>query len=284
MFVSGQHEPLFPFPRVPETVKAGFSIKGLTLRPFGFYARDLDVDFSRTPRPFLVTQILECCTRNDRREEVPQSFFWNLTVGKRIECLLNLLSPGEGTKIALTLACANPTCGQELEIALSLAEISALQEEAYTDEHVSMKVGNRQLALRRPTAGDQLRWLNSHFTDEATAVRAMIGTLLVDENGSSSSEETIVEGQATEIEQSLDEHDPLIDFQVEVHCPYCETRRLFEVDLEELSLRRLRQSQLRLLASVHRLAAHYHWSEQQIFSVPHWRRAYYLALIDGEKK
>jgi hypothetical protein len=285
MFASGQREPLFPFPGLPETAKAGFSIKELTLRPFGLYESDLDIDFIRTPRPFLVTEILECCTRNDRREKVPQNFFWNLTVGKRIECLLNLISSGEQTKIAVTLACPNGTCGQELEIDLSLDEISAVQAQAYADEHVSMKVGNWQFALRRPTAADQLIWLRGRFANDATVVQAMIRTLLLDEqDGSSASEtETAVEAQAPAIEQSLDEHDPLIDFKVEIHCPYCETARLFELDLEELSLRRLRQAQLRLLASVHSLAAHYHWSEQQIFSVPYWRRAYYLMLIDGEK-
>jgi hypothetical protein len=32
---------------------------------------------------------------------------------------------------------------------------------------------------------------------------------------------------------------------------------------------------------VHRLAGHYHWSEEEIAKVPLWRRRAYLAYIDG---
>jgi hypothetical protein len=70
---------------------------------------------------------------------------------------------------------------------------------------------------------------------------------------------------------------------VRVKCPSCDTTNLVAIDLEELSLRGLRNAQLRLLASVHRLAAKYHWSEEQIFAVPFWRRAKYLSLITNEK-
>jgi hypothetical protein len=280
MFVSRQHEPRLPFPRISETANLGFSATALTLRPFGLYESDLNVDFNNTLRPFLVTQILECCTRGDGSQEVPQSFFWNLTVGKRIECLLNLISPEEPTKIAVAFACVNANCAQDLEIELSLDEIFSLQEEAYADEQVSMRVGDKQFRLRRPTAIDQLTWLKSSFANEETAVRTMIGTLLAP---GPFEPEDIVAAQASGIEQLLDDNDPLIDFKVEVHCPYCGMERPFEIDLEDLSLRRLRQVQLCLLRSVHTLARHYHWSEQEIFSVPYWRRAHYLALIEREK-
>ena len=281
MFASQQHEPRLPFPRISETAKPGFSATALTLRPFGLYESDLNIDFKNTLRPFLVTQILECCTRADGSQEVPQSFFWNLTVGKRIECLLNLVTPEEQTKIAVAFACGNANCAQDLEIELSLDEIFSLQEEAYADEQVSMKVGDKRLGLRRPTANDQLTWLKSSFANEETAIQTMIGTLLLPDGPFES--EDIVAARASGIEQLLDENDPLIDFKVEVHCPYCGMERQFEIDLEDLSLRRLRQVQLRLLRSVHTLARHYHWSEKEIFSVPYWRRAHYLNLIEREK-
>jgi len=281
MFAAGQNEPRLAFPRLPETVKPGFSTRGLTLRPFGLYEEDLDVDFDRTPRPFLVTQILERCTRDHQQEKLPQDFFWDLTVGKRIECLLKLISPEAQTKIAVTRACSNESCRQDLEIELLSEEISALQEEAYANEHVSMKFENGQLTLRRPTATDQLSWLNSRFANEATAINEMVRTLCLPAPGESLTEEATV-SRASSIQQCLDEHDPLIDFKVVVHCPYCEAENFFQVDLQEVSLRRLRQAQLGLLASVHNLARYYHWSEQQIFSVPYWRRAHYLDLIDRE--
>jgi hypothetical protein len=283
MFVSGQHEPRLPFPAISETAKFGLSATALTLRPFGLYESDLNVDFGNTLRPFLVTQILECCTRADDREEVPESFFWNLTVGKRIECLLKLSSPEEQAKMAVAFACQNAPCGQQIEFELSLDDIFTLQDEAYADEHVSVEVGEQQIGLRRPTGADQLTWLEASFANEESAARTMIGTLLLPLNAGQPVSGDFVPAQVPGIEQLLDDNDPLIDFKVEVRCPYCETERAFEIDLEDLSLRRLRQAQLRLLRSVHTLARHYHWSEQEIFSVPSWRRAQYLALIDREQ-
>ena len=38
-----------------------------------------------------------------------------------------------------------------------------------------------------------------------------------------------------------------------------------------------------LLADVHRLAWHYHWSEAEILALPRGRRAHYLALIDAAR-
>lgn len=281
MFVSERHEPLLPFPRLPETVKAGYSTHDLALRPFGLYESDLNVNFNQR-RPLLVTHILECCARDARGGRVEQDFFWRLTVGKRIECLLTLLPSGDGPEIPIVLRCPNQPCGQELEIEISLEEIAALQGQAYATEHVVVPLENEKLALRRPTGSDQLAWLKSKFADEEAAVTAMLRTLLLGD-AEAVPGETPRDEWLQSIEQAMEEHDPLVDFSLLVQCPSCGTEDLFEIDLEELSLRRLRQTQLRLLASVHSLAAHYHWSEEQIFSVPYWRRAYYLGLIEKEK-
>jgi len=290
MFISERHEPLLPFPKLAETATdaAGRSTGNLALRPFGLYESDLNVDFQRTLRPFLVTRILECCTREAvQREEAPPlatQFFWNLTVGKRTECLLNLIASGEGSEISLTFRCHSQTCGQSLEIEISLAEICALQDEAYAAEQVSVELENSSLVLRRPTGSDQLAWLKSRFADEESAVRAMLRTLLPEPSPALPLEGSPLSRELVQtVESALEEQDPLVNFSLSAVCPYCEEENLYEIDLEELSLSRLRRAQLRLLASVHTLAAHYHWSEQQIFSVPFWRRAQYLSLIEKEK-
>src|SRR5215471_13064150 len=105
MLTAEQGEPLFSFPKVADEVKARYSISDLALRPFGLYESDLSVDFSHTPRPFLVTQILECCTRDVQGAKIATSFFWDLTVGKRTECLLNLASAAGLPEVAVTLSC-----------------------------------------------------------------------------------------------------------------------------------------------------------------------------------
>jgi hypothetical protein len=283
MFISERREPLFSFPSLPESVKAGHSNSDLALRPFGLYESDLNVDFNQPLRPFLVTDILECCTREVRGGEVEPGFFWGLPVGKRIECLLTLASSGTGTDISRTFRCPNEECGLELEVEISAEEIAAEQSEAYETERVLVPLATDSVALRRPTADDQRTWLKNRFADERAAVNAMVRSLLLDEAGGAALEGTIPSDLVQAVDRAMEEHDPLVNFSQPVKCSSCGTESVLEIDLEELSLRRLRQAQLRLLASVHSLAAHYHWSESQIFSVPYWRRAWYLSLIEKAK-
>lgn len=291
MYVAGHQEPLWPFPKLPETFTARYSTGQLTLRPFGIFESDLNVNFSRAARPFVVTEILRCCARDAERGEIEPGFFWELTVGKRIECLLRLAASGAGGEITLTFRCANTACGEQMETTIAVEEISALQDEAYVSEHVAVRAEGQALALRRPTASDQVAWLKSRLTQDGGTIRAMLRTLVVESAGHRTvvDQATIVDEASSSgrwmetIDRAMEEHDPLVNFTLQSRCPYCEEENQYEIDLEGLSLERLRLAQRRLLASVHRLAAHYHWSEQQIFSVPYWRRAYYLSLIDQEK-
>lgn len=272
MFSSQPHEQLLPFPAVPEALKNRHSISDLALRPFGIYERDLSVDFSALPRPFLVTEILDCCTRDARGQSVGREFFWELTVGMRIECLLRLVAAEE---IPLTLRC--PACDGELEIELTANEISELQQHA-ADEVIAVSEGG--VRLRRPTGNDQLAWLGQGFASEVDALRQMISTLIVAGAEQSLSERGFID----EVGRVMDEHDPLVNFSIQVQCPDCGREHACQIDLEELSLNRLRQAQFLLLATVHRLARSYHWSEEEIFKVPYWRRDQYLNLVEREKE
>lgn len=252
----------------------------VTLRPFGLYESDLNIDFIQTQRPFLVTEILDCCAKDTSREIAPE-FFWNLTVGKRIECLLKLAAADAGTAIPFTFLCPNDGCSQELEIEIDVAEIADLQAEAYKLERVPVEFENRSMALRRPTASDQLGWLKCNFPDQQMATKAMVRTLLVEPVAAIEADVQAIPDELIPIVQAaMEEHDPLINFNLLVRCFSCDEENRIEIDMEEFSLRRLQQAQLRLLATVHRLASHYHWSEQEIFSVPYWRRARYLSLIE----
>lgn len=275
MFSSETHEQLLPFPRLPEAAKNKHSISDLVLRRFGIYESDLNIDFS-APRPFLVTSILDSCTRDARGNAVDRNFFWDLSVGTRTECLLRLIATGDQPEIPLSLRCPNRACGHELEIELTFREISELQQHANNDESIVVTTEHSKLQLRRPTGNDQLAWLGKNFELESEAVDQMVSTLIVD----GPSQDLPV----AEIARVMEEHDPLVNFTVHVECPDCEHEFGCEIDLQELSLGRLRQAQFRLLTTVHRLAAHYHWSEEEIFKVPYWRRDHYLSLLGREKQ
>ncbi|HEX6624638.1 MAG TPA: hypothetical protein VF064_13075, partial [Pyrinomonadaceae bacterium] len=87
-----RHTRPFPFPRLAGPPREGAALR---LRAFGVDERDLSVDFAATARPLLVTEVLELCTESEERAAPPDpGFFWDLTVGKRIESLLAIAGGG----------------------------------------------------------------------------------------------------------------------------------------------------------------------------------------------
>jgi len=270
-----RHGSLAPFPRLP----AG--VNGLSLRPFGLFRSDLEIDFDQYSRPHLVTQILQCCTTSEYGELPDPDFLWDLTSGKRIECLAMIATSKDSSGLAVHLRCANETCLQEMELEITLHELASIQHPVDGADHFSIQVGDESLPIRKPTGRDQCNWLELSFSDEDTAIRAMIQTLLVESSfwGRSS----IPDEWVRSIDRAMEEHDPLVNFVLMIPCPHCDLENRHDIDLQELTLDVLRREQLRLLEAVHRLALHYHWGEEQMFSLPPWRFRHYLALIEEEE-
>lgn len=253
----------------------------MALRQFGLFCSDLDVDFDQSSRPRLVTQILQCCTIGKDGYLPDQDFFWDLASSKRIECLVAIATLGGSSGLTVFLRCPSETCLQEMELEISLEELASVQRQTDNTDRFLIRLGNETLPIRRPTGWDQLNWSKISFDDEDVATRAMIQTLLLEQA-------PIEEDNSGEwmqgIDRTMGELDPLVNFTLLVSCPGCGTENRYEVDLQEIALDLLRQNQLGLLQAVHRLALHYHWSEEQIFSLPPWRFSRYLALIENEEE
>ena len=274
-----------PVARLPYRVaeaspEPGFAPESLWLRPFGFEAEHLKVNFSQPLRPFLVTDILACCARNGD-EGIDQSLLWQLTVGARIECLILILSCSGIDSFGVQFRCPSDGCDEESEVEVTVAELTEVQETAHGGDRLTVTSGGETLVLRRPTGIDQLAWLRSGIREDAGSMLAMARTLMV--NGGPDGVAQKAAGDWIDLaDEAMEDFDPLVNFNMLVRCPFCGEESRCEVDLEEISLRLLRKAQQRLLRTVHRLASHYHWGEEQIFAVPHWRRAEYLGLINSE--
>ncbi|GAB61853.1 MAG: hypothetical protein DWB56_08105 [Candidatus Jettenia sp.] len=274
---------LIPFPPISGRTKTKSLNTSLFLRPFGLCEKDLDVDFAQKVRPQLITQILECCTIDKDGKSPDQGFFLDLTMSKRIECLLNIASSGNSSDMPIYLRCLNKACQQMMETGVSMEEFTHVQQKEDKD-YCDIRLGCETLSIRRPTGGDQLEWLRYDFTDKDKAVKTMIRTLIRNEEKTLVNQERNIPDEWVKIiDEAMKEFDPLVNFILSVQCPYCGKEDQHEVDLEEILLRRLRKVQLQLLETVHRLAKHYHWSEYQIFSVPPWRRSYYISLLEKEE-
>ncbi len=278
---SERHSHLAPFPQLPASAQTVPAIDGLLLRPFGLFRDDLEIDFDQYSRPRLVTQILQCCTTSRGGEAPDQAFFWSLSSGKRIECLAAIATLGDTSGLTIRLRCPDETCRQEMEVEVSNHELADLQRRSDETDRFLVRIGDEKVPVRVPTGRDQQDWLEASFDDEGIAPNTIIETLLLGPH--SFEEDSVPDEWVQPIDAALEEIDPLVNFVLLVGCPDCGKENRYEVDLQNISLGMLRRDQLRLLRSVHRLALHYHWSEEQIFGLPPWRYSHYLALIETEE-
>ncbi len=247
------------------------------LRPFGIAEGDLGVDFSSPNRAVLVTRVLEFCTV-DPQESLPDRLYDELSIGNRIDCLLLLATGGPDRALNLVYKCAG--CGEELEIEITLGELSALQREADLVETVGVEINGRRIEFRKPIGRDQQDWSRMVFHDERDVAAGIIGTLAVTPDFM---ESNVLESLDA-IEEALDEADPLVNFSCSVRCEECGELNEYPVDLLETALGMLNRAQNQLIIAIHRLALHYHWTEKEIFAVPEWRRREYLKLIEATRK
>jgi DNA-directed RNA polymerase subunit RPC12/RpoP len=255
-----------PYPLLPESLALRSEACTLRLRRFGTQVEDLEVNFA-TARPNVVTDVLACCTL----PQADRDLLWDLPVGKRIECLLCLLSLEGIEEIDADLRCSR--CGLNFEISLTLNELLEVGRGANCRE-VRVKVGTEVRRFRRPTGRDQLNWLAQKYEDEADCATAMIASLALDDT----------DVPEVELESVFDEFDPLLRAPLTAACPDCGDAGEHEIDVAGIALSRLQQSQKVLLATVDLLASRYHWSESEIFAVPEWRRAHYLQMLQPEMR
>lgn len=263
--------------RFPEAMAATYAIDKLMLRPFGIDRRDLEVDFSESFRPALVTDVLECCTTTAHGKSVDRDFLWTLPVGTRIEWLLRIIAIEGAFEAPLPVRCRNETCGEIVGVDLSLAELLAIQSES--SQFITVDCGGERLELRKPTGLDQRVWATQEFPTERAAIESMVQALCDKTDALALDDESLFA-----IDQSMQEQDGLVNFSLEMICPCCESNTQLDMDLQEFGLERLQQAQQRLLTTVHQLAKHYHWTEDEIFSVPSWRRNHYLKLLAKEQE
>ena len=273
-----------PFPRISEAIKRQFSVGDLSLRRFGVLGQDREVNFNQPLRPYLEVEILECCTCDGNNITPTRDFFWSLELGTRIECLLAIATIPDRSEFTIPLRCLNPDCKQPIEIDFSMEEFSNLQAETKSGTETEIEIGNQRFSIRKPNGFDQLYWLKQPFSDEKSAVQTMLQTLLPQEQKVTFDPAALVGENWVQIfNQAMEDIDPLVNFKVEVNCPFCGKQDRHSIDLGKFSLQRLRNAQKQLLETIHRLASRYHWNEREISELPAWRRDYYLALIDREE-
>jgi hypothetical protein len=244
------------------------------MRRFGIHESDLAIDLTHGNEAVLVTRILEHCA-GESGEGARPDLFRGLTVGRRLERLLTLAAESDAQLSAFTFPFHCTGCGEHNEFELTLAEIREQQDRADAIEAVAVEYAGESFVFRKPCGRDQEAWGAAGFAGPAEAMQAIVRTLALRPEAASNLDARLIEL----VDEALHEADPLVNFRCRIACAECALPNEFDIDLCAVALNMLRQLQRQLVLSVHRLASRYHWSEREIFAVPHWRRKEYLELI-----
>lgn len=253
----------------------------LVARPYGAVRADLDIDFAFSKRPALVTQLLTGCLRKANGEHIQDREIWGWTLTRRLQGLLSISVTTRSQTKRVPARCPRESCHEFMELELDLLSFEQPED---TGTFTCTPERDVNVTIRLPTGNDQMNWLNENSQDMSGWAAFMATSVVTSVNGAVPEADWQVPNHwLPALEAVLEKHDPFTAMQLDAHCPSCNEAVQVELDLEDLLLQMLASDQRHLLDQIHRLASAYHWSEDEILSLPPRRREYYLRRINEEQ-
>jgi hypothetical protein len=209
-----------------------------------------------------------------------------LTIGDRDALLLHLRRLTLGDRMILELICPDPGCGERMDLDLRVSEllVPPYAQPAETHETILGPCeASYRVRFRLPTAGDQ-ELAAACVADEAAAGMSILRrcVLAVDESPSGVEIGELPTSIAADLSARMAALDPQAELLLNLTCPDCGVSFRSELDIADYLFTELADRRRDLYRQVHRLAFHYHWSEDAILGMSQSRRLLYLdALHDG---
>jgi len=247
------------------------------------------------PAAAVVTELLaRRLSRIGTLRPVTASLVRDLLVGDRSYLILKLREMTFGKRVDAVFHCPNPDCGKPMDVAFSLDDIE-VRRAPVTTRFVSLRLSAEPghdlgdfIEFRLPTGGDQEAVAEIGRRDEEQAIRVLLARCLRSLGAHTSIDHTKIAGLSPEafreIETALYEHAPHVEIELEAACPECGTIFVAPFEIASFFVSEVQPDYRGLERDVHVLARHYHWSEQDILSLPLQKRRRYLRLIQEESE
>lgn len=197
-----------------------------------------------------------------------------LSIGDRVALMLHVRRLELGDRLDCTVSCAK--CGKAMSVVLSAAKLLNTASPAPSTSY-AIEADGLRLQVKPLTAHDQDMLLGAKEGEdlEETLARSCIvssDTLLPEKLPG-----TVVQA----IGSKLEEVDPLSDIVLELSCPECSRKFRASFNAEDFIFKELGIGRGDIESEIHWLALHYHWSENEILSLPVRRRRKYISLINS---
>ncbi len=167
-------------------------------------------------------------------------------------------------------------CNENFDVNITQSELP-MQEAGADFPFTLVKVQDRTVTLRVPTGADQEC---IHDLDNDTALKRLLKSCIVavePEIPLDDFIDSLNDTSLKSIDAALDEVSPSISTVIATTCPECQSSQTLNFDPYHI----IQYNAGSLYQEVHRIAAHYHWGENEILNLPKERRQLYLRLIDS---
>lgn len=197
-----------------------------------------------------------------------------LSIGDRAALMLHARRLELGDNLDCTISCTK--CGKEMSLVLSAEKLlNTKHPEPNVSYHT--QAGSFDLRIRPLTALDQENLLNAKGDEDPQQALARSCVASSDPSLPEQLPIQVIEAIGLKLEQV----DPLSNLLLGILCPECGHRFRASFNVEDFVLQELRIGSSDLDSEVHQLAFHYHWSENDILSLPVQRRRKYISLINS---
>jgi len=203
-----------------------------------------------------------------------------LTRGDRQFLVLQLRAAMYGDRIPLILRCASPACRALSDVDIRISEVVPPGAPP-TSPWIDCDTPSGPARVRAPTGADDDATADGDRADRAARLWARL--VLLDGGAVDPGAWRALPAPTRHaIALALADGARAPELVYLARCPTCAAGLEIVLDPFSLLARELRSGGDRLLAEVHALAFHYHWSEGEIFALPRTRRWRYLQLLARE--
>jgi hypothetical protein len=229
----------------------------------------------RCSHPERVTSVL--CEALDDLGSMPpsHSLVRKLSVGDRQFLMRRLAVHIDDQLVWLTAKCGE--CKEPFDLSFRHSELPVKLAGSHYPE-MMVETSQGPLLVRVPTGGDQEEV--AAVQEEGQAIQRLLERLVSHQgSGEPLSTEVLSDGDIAAIESAAEEMAPEIAQCLLAQCPDCAKENQIPLTLYACMERPVGD----LYREVHTLAANYHWSENDILTLPRSRRHTYLSLIDRSR-
>ena len=215
------------------------------------------------------------------RPDVSPEALGSIPIGGRDVALLHLRATTFGETMTAVTSC--PSCGDQLELRLEVADLIAGEPEDTADgeggsgsDWIVATAGEQRVRVRRPTTADLVAALEAASMvggDPAVARHELVRRLVIDHPPSG-----LDEALETAIEDAVGVAESGLDMTIDVGCPACHHEWETWIDVPGFLWTEVAASARRVAGEVAGLAVAYGWRESDVLALSPWRRQLYLDL------